>query len=147
MAQDTADGAPADHEAEGLAAATERVGDRWTLLIVHALLGGPQRFSDLQEAVAGIAPNVLSQRLKQLEADGVVLASPYSQRPQRFAYELTAAGHDLAGVLRLLAAWGAERDDTGRVRHEACGTPAEPRWWCPTCDRALDDDAVDLHHL
>lgn len=137
----------APSETEGLAAAAERIGDRWTLRLVHALLAGPQRFSDLEERVEGIAPNVLSQRLKQLEADGVVLARPYSQRPQRFAYELTATGYELAGALRLLAAWGAGRAGTEAVRHDACGTPAEPRWWCPTCDRPVDDDAAGLHHL
>src|SRR5580658_9521083 len=79
-----------------------RVGDRWTLLIVEALLGGPQRFADIQGAVPGIATNVLSARLKHLEAEGLVLAHPYSTRPVRYAYDLTHAGQGLADAVRVL---------------------------------------------
>ena len=83
------------------------LGDRWSLLVVQALLGGPRRFGELQAAVPGIAPNVLSSRLRSLEEHGVLVAEPYSQRPLRYRYELTARGEDLAEPLRLLAAWGA----------------------------------------
>ena len=107
-----------------LAAALDSVGDRWTLLLIEALLDGPRRFGDLQTAVAGIAPNVLTQRLRRLEGEGLVFAQPYSERPQRFVYELTAAGHELAGALRLLADWGARHREGGEPpRHDACGTP------------------------
>jgi DNA-binding HxlR family transcriptional regulator len=126
--------------------AVARVGDRWTLLIVQALLGGSRRFNDLLEALPGIAPNVLSQRLKHLEREAVVVSQPYSRRPPRFAYQLTASGRELAGALRLLAQWGAERSGEGDgLRHVACGTPLEARWYCPTCARPVDDDdAGDL---
>jgi DNA-binding HxlR family transcriptional regulator len=135
--------------ASPLDAALSRVGDRWALLLVHALLEGPRRFSDLAEDLPGIAPNVLSQRLKHLEREGVVAARPYSRRPPRFAYELTAAGAELAGTLRLLAQWGAGRsEDAEALSHAACGTALEARWYCPTCGRAVDDDeGGDLHFL
>src|SRR5919206_3618936 len=90
-----------------LADALAQVGDRWTLLAVAALLDGPRRFNELQEALGGIAPNVLSARLKALTEQTLVVAEPYSERPPRFAYELTEAGRELAGALRLLADWGA----------------------------------------
>ena len=130
-----------------LAAALDSVGDRWTLLIVEALLDGPRRFGDLQAVLQGIAPNVLTQRLRRLEGEGLVLAQPYSERPQRFVYELTSSGQELAGALRLLADWGARHRESGEPpRHEACGTPVEARWWCPTCERPVDEDeAADLH--
>src|SRR3954447_19729070 len=83
------------------------VGDRWSPLVVAALLDGPRRFGELQEVVSGIAPNVLTARLRSLEEHGVVVAEPYSHRPLRYRYELTARGEDLAEPLRLLAAWGA----------------------------------------
>src|ERR671917_712585 len=92
-----------------LAAALERVGDRWTLLVVEALLDGPRRFGDVAEAVPGIAPNILTQRLRHLEREALVVARPYSERPPRFVYELTSAGAELAGALRLLAHWGARQ--------------------------------------
>src|ERR671914_1889307 len=95
-----------------LAAAVDSVGARWTLLLVEALLGGPRRFGDLQDALGGIAPNVLTQRLRRLESDGLVLAQPYSERPQRYVYELTASGGELAGALRLLADWGARHGES-----------------------------------
>jgi DNA-binding HxlR family transcriptional regulator len=128
--------------------AVARVGDRWALLIVSALLDGPRRFNDLQADVAGIAPNVLSQRLRTLEQHGVIVAAPYSERPPRFVYQLTAAGAELAGALRLLAQWGAGQapDSVEPLRHRVCGTPLEARWYCPTCGRvegdttAADDD-------
>jgi DNA-binding HxlR family transcriptional regulator len=130
-----------------LAAALDSVGDRWTLLLVEALLEGPRRFGDLQEDLAGIAPNVLSQRLRRLEGEGLVVAEPYSERPRRFVYELTASGRELAGALRLLADWGARHREGGEPpRHAVCGTPVEARWWCPTCERPVEDDeAADLH--
>ena len=106
--------------------AVARVGDRWTLLLVQALLEGPRRFNELLEALPGIAPNVLYQRLKHLEREMVLVSQPYSRRPPRFAYELTAAGRELAGALRLLAQWGADRSgapDAEGLRHLACGTP------------------------
>ena len=130
-----------------LSAALDSVGDRWTLLLVEALLDGPRRFGDLQEALPGIAPNVLSQRLKRLEADGLAVAEPYSERPPRFVYELTEAGRELAGALRLLADWGARHREGGEPpRHSVCGTPVEARWWCPTCGVPVEgQEAEDLH--
>jgi DNA-binding HxlR family transcriptional regulator len=132
--------AASEHSA--LERAVTTVGDRWTLLVVNSLLDGAKRFGELQEALPGIAPNVLSQRLKHLEREAVVLARPYSTRPPRFAYELTASGRELAGALRLLAQWGAAGGGEG-LHHGACGTPMEARWWCPTCERTVEDDEDD----
>jgi DNA-binding HxlR family transcriptional regulator len=130
-----------------LAAALEAVGDRWTLLVVEALLEGPRRFGDLEQAVAGIAPNVLAQRLRRLEAEGLMVAEPYSERPRRFVYSLTATGRELAGTLRLLADWGARHRDAGEgPRHADCGSAVEARWWCPVCERPVDEDETgELH--
>lgn len=130
-----------------LSTALVSVGDRWTLLLVDALLEGPRRFGELQEALGGIAPNVLSQRLKHLEAEGLVVASAYSERPLRFVYALTAEGGGLASALRLLTAWGADRHAQTRPEaapaHQRCGTALETRWWCPTCERVVPDPEAD----
>jgi DNA-binding HxlR family transcriptional regulator len=127
-----------------LAEALARVGDRWTLLVVEALLPGPQRFNDLLSQIQGIAANILSERLKRLERDGLLVARPYTERPPRAAYQLTAEGTELAGALRLLAHWGARHTDLADTpRHRACGTPIEARWYCPTCDQLVDHQA---HH-
>jgi DNA-binding HxlR family transcriptional regulator len=124
-----------------LDAALERVGDRWSLLIVEALLDGPRRFGELEDSVPGIAPNILTDRLRRLEQGRVVASRPYSQRPLRLAYALTDDGRELAGVLRLLATWGAGGSDLAEtLRHLACGSALEARWFCPTCVRAVGED-------
>jgi len=130
---------------EGLEAALQRIGDRWSLLVVSALIAGPLRFNQLQEALGGIATNVLAQRLRNLEGLGVVVATPYSERPPRYAYDLTASGHELAGAIRLLSEWGAARSGAGggALLHGECGTPLEARWYCPTCSRSVEDDEPD----
>src|SRR6201985_940691 len=124
-----------------LAEALASVGDRWTLLVVEALLGGPQRFNDLLGQIPGLAANILSERLKRLEREGLLIARPYSERPPRAAYQLTAEGTDLAGALRLLARWGAGHADMAEAtRHTSCGTPLEARWYCPTCDHLVEHE-------
>jgi DNA-binding HxlR family transcriptional regulator len=123
------------------------VGDRWTLQVVDALLDGRRRFSELQQAIPRVAPNVLTDRLRRLERQGLVSAVPYSDRPPRLEYAVTDAGRELAGAMRLLARWGA-RDSGAEVEgphHRSCGTPLEVRWYCPTCERATKDPDDDLH--
>lgn len=122
-----------------LRAALDRVGDRWLLLVVEALVDGPRRFGELGDDV-GAAPNILTDRLRRLEVEGLVVATPYSQRPLRLSYELTATGRELADALVALAGWGAAAEGTvGGRFHAACGTTLELRPWCPTCDRPVDD--------
>jgi len=126
----------------GLDAALSRVGDRWSLLVVGSLLEGPLRFNELQASLPGIATSVLSQRLKALENEGVVVATPYSSRPPRLSYALTSTGRELGGAVRLLARWGADHGGLGidTPVHGQCGTPLEVHWYCPTCARVLDDE-------
>jgi DNA-binding HxlR family transcriptional regulator len=133
-----------------LADALARVGDRWTLLVVAALLDGEKRFNELQDELDGIAPNVLSGRLKQLGEQALIVSRPYSERPPRFVYELTESGRELAGALRLLADWGARSaGEAAPLRHAACGAALEARWWCPDCEQVVDDaaDEGDVVHV
>ena len=124
-----------------LADALERVGDRWTLLVIAALLDGPRRFNELQDTLEGIAPNILSGRLKALAEHALVVPTAYQERPPRYVYELTDTGRELAGALRLLADWGARAGGGGEpLRHARCGTQLEARWWCPTCEEPAADD-------
>lgn len=131
----------ADSERSPLDAALERVGDRWSFLVVESLLDGPLRFNDLAARLPGIASNILTQRLRRLEEERVVAAAPYSERPARVAYSLTDDGRELAGVLRLLADWGARGgpEPAEAMRHLACGSALEARWFCPTCARSIDE--------
>ena len=133
-----------------LGAALDRVGDRWSLQVVEALLAGPLRYGELAEAVTGIAPNILADRLRRLARAGILASAPYSRRPLRLEYSLTTDGRELAGALRLLADWGARRTggEGEPLRHAVCGTPLEARWHCPTCGHAVDDiDPDELTRL
>jgi DNA-binding HxlR family transcriptional regulator len=134
--------------ASSLAVALDRVGDRWSLLVVEALLDGSRRFNELGESLPGIAPSILTDRLRRLDREGIVRAVPYQQRPPRMEYSLTAEGRDLASALRLLSDWGARH--VGRegghepLRHATCGTALEARWYCPTCTTVVEDrDAAE----
>ena len=131
---------PQSPPAEGLAEALAAVGDRWSLAIVADLLEAPLRFGELEERLATISANVLSQRLRALQAGGLVVASPYSRRPTRYLYELAGAGRELAGPLRLLAEWGSRRAGlpSRGPSHPACDTPLELRWYCPACEEHVE---------
>jgi DNA-binding HxlR family transcriptional regulator len=127
---------------ERLDEALARAGDRWSLLILAVLLEAPATFSRLAEQVPGISPAVLSARLKALEADALVVATPYQDRPTRYRYEVTAAGGALRDALVALSAWGG-----AEVHHDVCGSSAVIAWWCPTCQVAIDPDTAGLHRL
>lgn len=87
----------------GLARALDVVGERWTLLVVRELLLGPQRYKDLLAALDGIGTNLLAQRLKDLEAAGVIRRASEGKRPP---YELTDLGDQLREPILGLARWG-----------------------------------------
>jgi len=142
--------AESELDSSPLAEALARVGDRWTLLVVEALLSGPRRFNELLSQIPGIAANILSERLKRLERDGLLVPRPYSQRPPRAAYQLTSEGTELAGALRLLAHWGTRHTDQADTpRHLTCGTPIEARWYCPTCDQLVEHEPrhAQMHYV
>jgi DNA-binding HxlR family transcriptional regulator len=88
-----------------LAKTLEHVGDRWTLLVVQDLRSGPKRFTDLTERLAGITPKTLTQRLRELETDGLVEVDRVAGR-REVRYRLSAAGEDLAPALDALLLWG-----------------------------------------
>src|SRR5918911_4085171 len=91
----------------GIAPALDLVGERWALLVVRELVLGPKRFSDLREGLPGIATNVLSQRLRELERDGVVVRRRLPPPAASSVYELTDYGQDLVPILLALGRWGA----------------------------------------
>ncbi len=134
-----------------LDAALERVGDRWSLRIVEALLDGPRRFGELAAAIPGIAPNVLSERLRRLVRAGILVARPYERRPVRYEYALTADGVELAAAVRSLADWAARRIGAGEQRrHGVCGTPLVVVTWCPSCREVVEagsEGTIEEVHL
>ncbi len=99
-----------DRRSYGDACATARaldvVGERWALLIVRELLFGPKRFGDLQSGLGTVRPNVLSQRLRELEGSGVIRRRRLGRPASVWVYELTEWGRQLEGVLLMLGEWG-----------------------------------------
>jgi DNA-binding HxlR family transcriptional regulator/putative sterol carrier protein len=114
----------------GLARALDVVGDRWTLLIVRELMPGPRRFTDLIGGLPGISRNLLTERLRVLERDGIVARQALPPPAARQVYELTDDGRDLAAVMGPLIAWGARRlgdrkpTESFRARWAAAGMSA-----------------------
>jgi DNA-binding HxlR family transcriptional regulator len=115
------------------------VGDRWTLLIVRDLLReGPSKYVELAQSLAGIAPNVLSDRLKLLESHGIVEREFYEEHPPRAKYRLTKQGLDLDLVIEALLQWGGKYLYDGVVIvHEPCGHETKLISTCEHCDQPL----------
>ena len=91
-----------------VACTLDLVGDRWTLLIVRDLLAGKTRYGEFITSPEKIPTNLLAERLKRLEQEGLVERTLYSQRPPRAEYHLTDEGRRLGGVLDAMATWGMD---------------------------------------
>lgn len=137
-----------ERQLEGLAGACELLGDRWSLPIVAVLLGGPLRYTEIQERLPGLAPNILTSRLRRLEQERLLLATQYSSRPLRFDYRLTPDGAALGRAIELLGAWGAAHTDPRAApTHYECGSTLEMRWWCPACGLPVEQPATEEETL
>ncbi|MCC6458718.1 MAG: transcriptional regulator [Caldilineaceae bacterium] len=92
----------------GLAYALDIIGERWTILIVRELMAGPRRFKDLMEGLPDISTNLLSDRLKNLEQEGILVRRVLPPPAGSAVYELTALGNSLEKSLLELGRWGAQ---------------------------------------
>jgi DNA-binding HxlR family transcriptional regulator len=133
---------PRTYDAENcsIARALERLGERWTLLVLREAFTGARRFDEFAERL-GIARNVLTARLSLLVEEGVLERRRYQDRPERFEYRLTEKGLDLFEVLIALMHWGDRwyaPDGPPRVlRHRGCGGAVGDRLTCERCGRAV----------
>jgi DNA-binding HxlR family transcriptional regulator len=128
-----------------VAKALEVLGDRWTLLVVRDLLRGTRRFQDLQAGLPGIAPNILSDRLKLMERHGLVTRSFYSDHPPRAQYTLTERGQGLGLVVGALADWGSRHVyKRTRLVHADCGHDVRLGYHCEACGTRVRGAAVEL---
>jgi DNA-binding HxlR family transcriptional regulator len=125
-----------------VARAEAEVGDRWTVLILRELFMDSHRFEELQ-AQSGATPQMITTRLKKLEADGLVKRRVYSKRPRRHDYHLTEKGEAFYPVVLALRAWGetwCKSPREGRAvnfTHRACGKPAGLGPACDSCGKPL----------
>jgi len=88
--------------------ALEVIDGKWTTLILRDLLGGTRRFGELRTSLSGISPKTLTDRLRDLEHNGVLIRTIYPEVPPRVEYSLTEKGGSLSGVVEALAQWGQE---------------------------------------
>jgi DNA-binding HxlR family transcriptional regulator len=86
----------------------DRVGDKWTVLVILVLLDGPRRFSQLRGRIGGVAPKVLTETLRRLERDGILTRTAFPEIPPRVEYELTPLGRSLEQPIRFLADWAEQ---------------------------------------
>jgi DNA-binding HxlR family transcriptional regulator len=129
-----------------VARALERVGDRWTLLVIRDLLPSPRRFTDLMDRLGGITPKTLSQRLRELEDDGIVAVDREPGRREVW-YRLTPAGAELAPVIDTLRWWGLRH----AWRFPAPGESPHPEHMLRNAvmaiERASDDHSPAVWHF
>jgi DNA-binding HxlR family transcriptional regulator len=111
----------------------ERVGDRWSLLVIRDLLTGAKRFTDLMDRLGGITPKTLSQRLRELEDAGILTADREPGRREVW-YRLTPAGADLAPVLGALGRWGLQH----AWRRPRAGEPLHAEHLLRSATQAID---------
>jgi DNA-binding HxlR family transcriptional regulator len=91
----------------------DRIGDKWTVLVIGALMAGPLRFTALRQRVGGVAPKVLTQTLRAMERDGLLTRTVFAQVPPRVDYELTDLGVSLGGPIAVLTDWA--ESNVGRI--------------------------------
>ncbi|GGK87902.1 winged helix-turn-helix transcriptional regulator [Streptomyces flaveus] len=89
----------------------DRIGDKWSVLIVLNLSDGPKRFSELRETLHHVTPKVLTHTLRGMERDGLLTRTVFAEVPPRVEYELTQLGHSLRPVMEPINAWAAEHVD------------------------------------
>ena len=117
-------------------------GDRWTVLVLRELFMGSHRFEEIQAQTEG-TPQMITTRLKKLEADGLVERRLYNERPKRYEYRLTEKGEAYYPVILALRAWGetwCKSADEGcaiNYAHRTCGGPAGLGPVCESCGRPL----------
>ena len=117
-------------------------GDLWSLLVLRELFAGNHRFDELQ-AMTGATPQMLTSRLKRLEAAGLLERRPYSERPLRHEYHLTEKGADFFPVMMALRAWGETwlrlpgEDPSVEYTHRTCGQPAGFGPLCNHCGQPI----------
>lgn len=86
----------------------DRIGDKWTVLVLLVLLDGPRRFNELRTRVGRVAPKVLTETLRRLERDGVLTRTAFAEIPPRVVYELTPLGRSLEELIRSIAEWAEQ---------------------------------------
>jgi DNA-binding HxlR family transcriptional regulator len=114
---------PAEH-ADFIREVLDRVGDKWTLLVIATLQNGRRRYSDLQQTVPGISQRMLTLTLRQLVQDGLATRTSYPEVPPRVEYALTPLGASLLDVVGVLLGWASAHHEEIREHRARSGQTA-----------------------
>ncbi|WP_410539836.1 winged helix-turn-helix transcriptional regulator [Streptomyces sp. KL2] len=107
-----------DHPDCGIRDILDRIGDKWSVLVIVELAGGPRRFRQLQRAIDGISQRMLTLTVRRLERDGLVLRTVYPTVPAQVDYRLTETGAGLTHLVKALADWSlTHRAAIAEARH------------------------------
>lgn len=101
----TTDRAPRIPEGGAVREVLDRIGDKWSLLVIGTLRSGPLRFGELETAIGGISQRMLTLTLKNLVEDGLLVRTAYAEVPPRVEYEMTELGRSLVPLVMALAEW------------------------------------------
>jgi DNA-binding HxlR family transcriptional regulator len=100
----------------------DRVGDKWSTLIVAVMEDGPLRYTDPQRQIPGISQRMLTRTLQQLHEDGLITRTAYAEVPPRVEYALAPLGHGLHKIVRQLIGWAADHHDEIRAHRATAAT-------------------------
>ena len=101
-----------------VAATVQLIGNKWKLLIMRNLLAHPWRFNELQKSLDGISQKVLTDNLRSMEADGLVIRTVYPEVPPRVEYSLSELGESMRPVLASMQAWGEAYQEQRKTKKE-----------------------------
>ena len=123
------------------------IGDKWTLLILHAVKVGFKTYKELQENLPGIPTNLLSNRLKTLCEDDLLDCELYSKHPPRYQYNLTDKSNDLDDIYNALIIWGDHhlQKSFKCLNHKDCGGNVRIVYVCEKCGKELSKDELLVH--
>lgn len=114
---------PAEHM-EFIRQVLDRVGDKWSLLLIAVVEAGPLRYTDLQRQVPGISQRMLTLTLRQLHEDGLITRTAYAEVPPRVEYSLTPLGRGLHEIVTSLIGWATDHHDEIRAHRARAAAPA-----------------------
>lgn len=122
------------------------IGDKWTLLIIRQIMLGNATYKEIQDNLEGIPSNLLSDRLKCLEADELISTSLYQSHPPRYRYVLTESGRDLGDVFNSILLWGEKnvKKCSKQLTHIECGHKIELQYYCCNCGKTIIRDDIQL---
>lgn len=122
------------------------IGDKWTLLILRQIMIGHKTYKEMQEGLDGIPTNLLSERLKCLETDGLITTQLYQNHPPRYEYLLTDSGKDLSDIFYSLIMWGEKHLKVcyKQLTHSECGHKIEHQYLCPHCNKTIKGDEINV---